>query len=452
MKTAVLSTFCTLLIACSPDVTPVDMEYSVSVETLEDTCVDDPAPEGLTIPFNFALQTDGSMTVSYPTRYAPGRGEYFDFIVYDGETDLTSTRPSKTGPGDDVVRIFGSLTMVSTDLTIEERRWRQEEGTEPVPCVRKASLRGAARPFSTVSALDGKYEAYYYFYGQVCPPGQRPVIPIEWTVPLDIKERNGFAFFSFNSHDENLMFEMPTEALASGNVDWNGTMYLAVQPFDLYEFEGSVVGSFMDGKYSLNMKFHEVGDSTGCNFDLEAAGRKRAPDQTRISNVYRLAFSTSDACAPDTDGNPTTEVFEQEGDVVFRSNDQLTFMHGNERVNLDQQADGTYARHWMSGGETHDFTVSIVPPKLSFSHVYGQQTQNSACHTTLEAVGVPRYFVDLALDAPKLTDAKPRLAKSEPKPFGLAATLKNMARLRPLSEAPPIVREALYNRQLERSR
>lgn len=451
MKTTiVLSIFCASLAACSPDATPMDMEYNVNVETLEDTCGNDPAPEGLTVPLNVALQKDGSMTVSYPTGYTPGRGDYKDFIIYDGETDITYNRPSKTESGDNIVHIYGDLTKDFVNLIIEERRWRADSETEPAPCVRKARLRGAARPFWTVAALDGKYEAYYDFYGQVCPSGQQPLIPISWTVPLDISDQNGSALFAFDSHDEILIFSMQTEMLASGKVNWKGEIYLAVLPFNLYELEGKVVGKFMDGTYSLRMDFHDIGDGTGCEFILEAAGTKRAPNQAEISNVYRLALSKSDTCKPDADGNPTTDAFEQEGDAVLRTNGQLTLMHGIKRFNLDPQTDGTYANHWTGGGETLDYAASVVPPNLSFSSTRRKPTQNGTCDITYQAVGVPRYFPDLALNFPKTANAKPRLVGSEPKSFGLAAKIKDHARMRPFSEAPAIVREAIEARTLRR--
>ncbi|TSC83974.1 MAG: hypothetical protein G01um101413_777 [Parcubacteria group bacterium Gr01-1014_13] len=456
MKNTVLSTiFCALLAACSPNVTPVDMEYNVSVETIEDTCGNDPAPDGLTIPFNVALQTDNKINVWYPAGYAPGRGDYKGFIIYDGQTDFESKRPSKTGPGDDVVRISGSLTMDFMDITIEERRWRQEE-TEPVPCIRKARLRGAARPFSTLTALDGKYEAYYDFYELVCPPGQpQENDPVPWTVPLDIKDQNGSALFAFDSYDENLMFAMPTETLASGNIDWDGAIYLIGRTSGIfYEFEGNVAGKFVDGSYYLRIKFHEIGDTTGCDFVLDANGAKRMPDPTSISNTYRLAFLESDACRHDAFGDITLTKTEQEGEIVFHTDGRLTLMHSNERFNLKAQTDGSYTGSWSAGGVTLKYKLTAAPPNLSFSFMYAWPTDEGYCDIATEVAGVPRYFPGLALTTPKRTSENLQMARYSSnateklnfKSLGLAAKIKNRARLHPLSEAPQFVREAILAR------
>lgn len=446
MKTTALLIFCALISACSPDATPVDMEFDVSVETIEDTCGNDPAPEGLTVTLKVNLKTDDNMAIIYPTGYIPGHGNYKDIVIYDGKLEAKDTDPSHD-PARKSFSMVGGLNMNSVDLVLEEERWLKEDGSESATCVRKARLKGAARPFSTASAPDGKYEAYYDFYGQVCPPGQ-PYDAVSWTVPLDIRDRDDSALFAFDSHDEMLVFEMPTAMLASGNVDWSGLMYLVVRPAYFYNFEGKVVGDFQAGAYNLRMDFHDIGDGTGCNYVLKAAGAKRLPDQTKISNVYRLAVSKSDACKPDANGNPTTETFEQEGDVVLRTNGQLTLMHDDIRVNLDPQTDGTYTGHWTGAGRTLDYTATVVPPRLSFSYVWTNQTQNGTCRTAYEVAGVPRYFPNLALDFPKTTNLKPRLTESKPMTRGLAATLKDRgARLRPLSEAPQFVRETIRPRR-----
>ena len=468
MKTTTLSIFCVLISACGsskvPEVpvpTPVDMEYNVSVEMLEDNCADSAIPTGLTVTLDVALQTDGSMAVEYPIGFVPGYGYDKGLVINDDYTEGMLLTES----GDPDISVTGSLTMESADLVFAgQRLLLQEDGSE-VLCAgnTKVRLSGAARPFWDVPAFDGKYEAYYDFYGQVCPPAQQPPVPISWTVPLDIKDLGGSALFVFDSHDEILAFVMPTEILASGQVNWEGEMYLAVLPYDLYELEGSVVGDFADGKYSIRMEFHAVGDSTGCNFILEAAGTKRAPDQMSISNVYRMAFSKLDTCQLDANGNPTTEAFEQEGDVALRTNGQLTLMYGIERFNLDPQTDGTYTRHAMGGGLTLDHAASVIPPNLSFSYVWSEPTQNGTCYITHDVVGVPRYFPDLALDSLKeMSDTKPRMTRpapspvslhgvnsterSEPKSFGLATMLKEHAHLRPLSEAPQFVRESIQAR------
>ncbi len=470
-NTTVLLILCASLAACpSPDATPVptpvDMEYNVNVETLEDTCGNDPAPEELIVTLNVGLQADDSMSISYPTKYVPGpedipgHSDYKGLVIYDGVVakDFKVSHPSTIGSGDDVYSIVGNLTQDSADLVIEKQGWRMDGTEEPVPCVRKVHMHGTARPFWT-AALDGKYEADYIFYGGVCPPDPLPPNPFFWTVPLDIKDHGNSVVFAFDSRDENLMFEMPTEIIASGNVNWFGLIHL-VSTSGWYEFKGSVVGAFMDGgAYSLRMDFNEIEDSSKCEYVLKANGAKHAPDLAKVQNVYRLALSKSDTCVPDANGNPTTKTFEEEGAVVFRTEtDELTLMHGNKRIDLSPQADGTYTGHWQADGATLDYAASVVPPKLSFSYAYGLPTQNGTCRIAYEAVGVPRYFPDLALDPPKMPDAKTRLTRpapgvaeeSEPRSLGLATILKDRARSRPLSEAPAFVREAIKTSKLRR--
>lgn len=456
MKNAALSIFCALISACSsPDATPVDMEYNVSVETLEDTCENNRIPEGLTVTLNVALQTDGSMSITYPTGYIPGSGNYNGLVITDGNTGGSLTT-EEDGPA---LSVTGNLTMDSADLVFEgQRLLLQNDGSE-VLCAgnTKLRLKGAARPFWTMSAaLDGKYEAYYNFYGQVCPPAQ-PYDSTSWTVPLDIKEYGGSTFFAFDSHDEKLIFEMETETLASGQVDWHGPMYLIVPAYDTwYEFEGSVTGNFVETAYKLQIKFHTVGDSTGCDFVLDAAGGKRTPNPANVPNVYRLAFLESDACEPNADGSPKTKAFEQEGDVVLRTDSKLTLMYGNKRFDLDPETAHKYTRHWMGGGRTLDFTLSVVPPLLSLSYAWGEPTSTGMCYTSYTAFGVPRYFPDLKLNAPtaetelRMTGPAPSVTdESGPRVADkLAATLKERsARLRPLSEAPRFVREATRTRR-----
>lgn len=453
MKTTALSIFCAFISACSsPNATNtiVDMEYNVSVETLEDACGNNPIPEGLTLTLNVALQTDGSMSVTYPAGYIPGSGNYKGLVLMDGHTDGQLTAE----PGDPALSVVGSTTMDSVDLVFEGQRvLLRDNGTQTL-CANtsKVRLHGTARPFWTMSAaLDGKYEAYYNFYGQVCPPAQ-PYDSDSWTVPLDIKEYGGSAFFAFDSHDEKLIFEMETETLASGHVDWHGPMYLIVSAYNTwYEFEGSVTGDFVEEAYKLRIKFHNVGDATGCDFVLDAAGGKRPPNPANVPNVYRLAFLESDTCKPNTDGSPKTKAFEQEGDIVLRTDGKLSLMYGNKRFDLDPETAHTYSGHWMGGGETLDYTVSVVPPALSLSYAWGRPTDTGMCYTSYTAAGVPRYFPDLELNTPT-AEVKSRMAgpapnvvdESGPRVAGrLAATLKDRgARLRPLSEAPRIVREA----------
>lgn len=456
MKTIALSIFCATLVACSSSLTPpvetktipVDMEYNVSVETLEDTCGNVPAPGGLIITLNVALRTDGSMVVSYPTDYAPGLGRYKGLIVHDdGAVDyFNATDPTVMPPDDNGTSIVGSVTMDSVDLVIEERR-RKGTGTNAVPCVRKALLHGAARPLWTAGALDGKYEATYAFYEYVCAPDPLPSDPLRWTVPLDVKEHGETTVFAFDSRDENLTFQMPTENLRSGNVNWSGPMYI-VTPLEVYEYKGSVVGTFGNGSYNLRIDFSDLGDFSGCNYVLEATGAKRAPDYAKIPNIYRLVFSESDACELDAEGKPTKYNFEQEGEVVFQSNSNLTLMFYNRRVDLLPQEDGTYGVDWVYETITHSYTVVAIPPKLHFLYVMETAVGDGTCLTTFQTVGTPRYFADLAVDPRETPRVKPRLAESQSRPpEGLAAKLKNNARVLPLSETPMFILEAIRTRR-----
>lgn len=438
-----------LAAACSADATPVDMEYLVTVETTEDTCGRDPAPEGFRVVLDARLGPDGRVTLEYPSGYAPGRGAYDGVGVHDGEVKHSASGVSAYGQGDDVHRISGTLTMEKADLVIEERR---ATGGGPRSCVRKARLRGDARPLWTAE-LDGKYEADYAFYGLVCPP-DAPSVPMSmWTVPLDIQDYGDSALFAFDSRDENLTFEMPAEDFAFGNVSWYGPIYIIVPPFGWYELEGGVAGFFLGGRYDLRISFHEIGDVSGCAYILDAGGAKRPPDPARANNVYRLAYAKSDACQPDGEGNPMTETFEQEGEIVFMADGRMTLMHGYQRVDLEPLSDGRFAGHWEQGGATLDYAAAVDPPDLTFSYVYELPWSDGTCRIAFEAIGVPRYFDDLELFPPDLPTADPQarmLLASPPvvRPGGLAETLSPCQRLRPFSEAPPTVLKAIGPRMI----
>ena len=447
MRNTALFIFCTTAFSCGepqdPVSTPVDMEYNVSVELLEEGCTENPLPSDLSVTLNITLQTDGSMTVAYPTGFVPGSGNLEGLVVTDGKAVLSML----DNPD---LNVTGTLPMDSADIVFEGQRLiLQDTGLETL-CAgnTKVHLNGTARPFWEGSVLDGKYEAHYDFYGIICPPGvPGEDEPNSWTVPLDIKNHNGSAFFAFDSHDEILLFEMPTSSLETGSVDWSGKMYLIGRVYGyFYEFDGTAVGDFTNGSYSLRLSFHEA-STPQCDFVLDASGAKRLPDMANVSNVYRLAFLKSDQCAPDGNGNPTTEVFELEADVALRKDSKLSMMHGVQRFDLEEQSAGTYGGHWGNSTMTLDYSVTITPPELSLSYSWGYETTDGLCYETYTAVGVPRYFPELELNTPKIADEKRRLTKwSEPRELGLTARLKDSARLRPLSEAPQFVQQAIFAR------
>lgn len=430
--------------ACSADATPVDMEYLVTVETMEDTCGLDHAPEGFRVVLDARLGSDGRVTLEYPTGYAPGRGAYDGVGVFGGKVLHTASGVSAYGQGEDIHRIDGRLTMEEADLTITERR---ATGGSDASCVRKARLSGKARPFWDRLALDGKYEAEYAFFGRVCPPAVPNIPTAFWTVPLDIEDYGDSALFAFDSHDENLTFEMPSASYASGSVSWAGTIFIIVPPFGWYELEGSVVGVFLGGQYGLRISFHEIGDATGCAYVLDAGGAKRPPDPARTNNVYRLAYAKSDACELDDEGNPVTETFEQEGEIVFMADGRMTLMHGYQRLDLEPRSDGTFAGHWEQGGATLDYDVAVDPPDLSFSYAYELPWSDGTCRIAFEVTGVPRYFEDLELSPPDArTEAQARAfraAAPAARQGGLVEALGLRPRLRPFSEAPPTVLKAV---------
>ncbi len=367
--TTALLAFCGLFTSCSSsNTTPVDMEYRGTVDNIENTCGNNPTSDGLIFTIDVALKTDGTMTISYPRDYIPGEGRYSGLVLRDGKVN---NKPATPGSDNEVVSIVGSLTMEAADLTIEEYRPPfTYAGTNYPSCVRKAHVYGTARNFWDADAFDGKYEANYTFYGNVCPTDPALPNPEFWTVPLDVVNHGDSTIFAFNSHDENLLFEMRTENLASGNVNWSGDMYLLTPPFGWDEFTGNVVGTFSNETYSLNLSFHDISDTSGCDYILRASGAKRAPDLDRIDNIYRLAISKTDSCSPNTNGNPTTETVEQEGAIVFMQDGRLTLMYGTSRTNLEKQADGTFGGHWESVLEKVDYTLSVTPPNLSFSYVF----------------------------------------------------------------------------------
>jgi len=432
-----------------PVSTPVDMEYNVSIETLEDACTESAIPADLKLTLNVALQTDGIMTINYPAGLVPGYGYYKGMVITDGFTEGKLL----TEDGQPDLSVVGSLTMEALDLTFEGQRLVfQDDGTQAL-CGgnTKVRLTGTARPLWDVATLDGKYEAGYEFYGLTCVPGvPEENEPLKWVVPLDIRDRDGSAFLSFDSHDEALLFEMPTATLASGNVNWEGLVYiLSRTPFGdlISEFEGSVTGNFAGESYYLRTKFFYIGDQGGCDYVLDITGAKHPPDTVNVNNIYRLAFLKSDECAADANGNPSVSNFVLQGDVALRKDGSyLSVMHGHQRFDLEPKPDGTYGGSWGNSTQTLDYTASVNPPNVSLSYTWGFQTQTGTCNESYTAVGVPRFFPEMALDTPKLKDAK-RLAKqSEHRSLGLSAAIKNSGRKISLSEAPQFVQQAILNR------
>jgi hypothetical protein len=445
------------------------MEYNVSVETLEDTCTDTAIPTDLQLTPDVALQTDGSMTVEYPTGFVPGYGYHKGLVITDGSTDGRLLTES----GDSDISVVGSLTMDSADLVFEGQRLLLQNG-EYVPCAgnTKVRLSGAARPLWDMLVLDGHYRADYDFRGLVCPPSEPTANdPTYWSVPLDMKDQNGSAIFAFDSHDEVLLFQMPKETIASGKInDWHGAMYLIERGYGFtFGLEGSVDGDFVVGDkefYDLWIKFHEANDM-GCDYALNASGAKRPPDQTTVPNVYRTTVLKSDGCALDANGQPKVENFEQEADVIFRKNDlKISVMHGIQRFDIDPDPAtiGLYTSHWEGGGQTLDYTAFVDPPTVFLFHSWGYDNSDGGrCYEEYTANGVVRYDPDLKLEAPQKRDAKPQPKSTAPAsierlplnklgPLG-TRMLKDGKRMRPLSKAeiPQFVREA-EARQTSRTR
>ncbi len=467
MKISVLFLSCAFTGACSsphvPVPTPVTMEYNVSVEILEDTCADSAIPTDLQLTLKVVLQTDDTMVVTYPAGFVPGYGDYKGMIITDGYTEGMLL----TKDGNPDLSVTGDLTMDSADLVFEGQRVLvQDDGTQ-VPCAgnTKVRLSGPARPLWVNLALDGKYEADYDFYSLVCPPSDPEVNdPISWVVPLDIQDRQGSALFSFNSHNETVWFEMPTSTLASGSINWDGTLHITEQEsvdgvtfvaVD-YPYEANVTGTFVDGSYYLRMKINNP-EYGVCRFVLDATGFKHPPDTVSINNVYRLAFLESNSCIPDANGNPKITNFVMEGDVALRvDGSYLSVMHGFQRFDLrpDPNTTGFFSGKWGNSNLTLDYTAFVAPPEVNLFYTWGRQPQGGGtCNEEYTANGVVGFYPELKLEFPKTRNAKRQLNNATERlplntfgPLG-TALIKSNKRSLPLSEAPQFVREAIMARR-----
>src|SRR3989344_3932498 len=385
MKTSVLSLLCAFIFACSsppvPVPTPVDMKYNVNVEMLEDTCADSAIQTDLPPTLKVIPQPDGTMTVKYPTGLIPGSGNYTGLVITDENTSgqLTAVVAKDTDKPVPALSLSltGSLNMDSADLVLEGQRVLFQND-KYVPCDgnTKVRLSGPARPLWDKLAPDGKYNGAYKFYSLVCPPSDPEVNdPVSWVVPLDIQDRNGSARLSFDSHNEMVLFEMPTATLTSKEFVWNGTLYIVEQESNdgiiftssTYPFETNVAGKLLDdGSYYLRMTINNP-DWEPCRFVLDATNTKHPPDTVSVNNVYRLAFVESNECIPDVNGNPSVSNFVMEGDLALREDGSyLSVMHGHQRFDLplDPNTIGLYSGKWGTSTLTLDYTAFVAPSEV----------------------------------------------------------------------------------------
>lgn len=375
--------------ACGSDTTPVDMVYRATVTTTENTCDDYQAPEGMTAVVDVFLQSDGYVTLMNSSGLIPGESEYKDIGIFDDEVDYTAT---ETWVGDVKYRhtIKGTITDEEIDikLTVEKRKPGAGEFER---CRETAHIVGTRRPVFNPLDLDGKYRVRYDYYGYECPGGI-PEEPVSWNVPLDVNPyADGKTVLAFDEHDENVVMEIDTPT--DGAVDWSGPVYLIV-PGWFYEFDGTLKGTLEPGNVSLELKFADLDDTSGCASRIVITGGKFLPNMVTPDNAYRTRFDMVNECEP-VDGEPQTETFEYPTEIVGQDDGSVSLLQGSERITLEY--DGYRIHNSFTsplGTATLTYEGVLDPPYMHYDIVYryyiGTEEECTVTYTTDSHV---RYFI-----------------------------------------------------------
>lgn len=370
-----------LVAACSgelPD-TPVDMQFRVAIEQLENSCGDAEnykTDEGYTAIVDVFLRSNGNVNIGNNSFAVPGYSVYKDVPLKNGKVayrlKVETSTPGKTNDH----LLEGTVTPEHLDLTIAVNA--QNWSADGADCVRKTHLTGDPRPISDPAVLDGFYAVTVDDYGYACvgDPARTSVGQSRMLMEVDqyMPDKSVFYF---------------GQLAWGGQPDAQGALESSFSSFaGFFEIEGTVKGIFKPDDVDLSFESWFFGN-TDCTTLAYIKGAKRLPDPDRIDNEYRAAFSMNDGCALGIEGTETSVhlLTQADGKVVLVD----PYLGGVEAA-LTADGQLSYTDGSEAQGAVLTMSGSVSPPNLDYTVEYKQETDPGTwCTVTYTTAANVRY-------------------------------------------------------------
>lgn len=385
----VVSFFIAGACADSEKSTPVDMVYSATVTTTENTCDDYEAPDDKRVVVDVFLMTDGTVSFRNATEQIPGKRRYEGIPVIDGEVAHTFI---ETWEGDvDFHHDFdGVITDEKIDITLTVESRKSGDGPF-VRCSETAHIVGKRRPLFDPTALEGKYRVRFDYFDRTCP-GEPPAEPESWNAPMDVSVyTEGKQLLIFNERDQQFLMEI--DKPVDGHVDWSGEVLLYLGGL-LRKLEGSVTGTLEPGNVDMELAYRSPLDDPGCQARIRIRGGKFLPNTMTDDNEYRTRFDVADTCVT-LGGAPERDTFEYPTEIVSQDDGTVNLLQGTERIWLQKDGLRIHNRFEASDGSaTLTYEGTLTPPTMQYDVVYTYSIGTEIeCTVTYNTKSHVRYYL-----------------------------------------------------------